>query len=71
MKLYVFNHGQFISYLQKDQNYNYNYKPDCIKKLLSVNAMPYRTLLIARLNDLKDSAHVASQERLFHSVAPL
>ena len=31
-----------------------------IKKLLSMNAVPYRALLILRLNDLRDSAHLAS-----------
>ena len=39
---------------------NYKYKLHYIKKLLSLNAVAYRALLISRLNDLRDWAHLAS-----------
>ena len=50
---------------------NYNYGLHYIKKLLSVNTAPYRTLLISRLNDLRDFAHLTSWGSRFHSVALL
>ena len=36
-----------------------NYKLHYIKKLLSVNFVPYGALVISRLNDLRDSAYLA------------
>ena len=36
----------------------YNYKLHYIKKLRSVNVVPYGALLISRLNDLRDSAYL-------------
>ena len=58
----LFNHGQFISYYRKLKTklLDYNYKLHYIKKLLSANAVPHRALLISRLNDLRDFAHLAS-----------
>ena len=51
---------QLFNKILKLKLLNYNYKLQYIKKLFSVNAVPYRALLISRLNDLRDSAHLAS-----------
>ena len=44
---------------------NYNYKLHYVKKLLSVNAVPYRALLISRLNDHGGLSHISLAIKIF------